>query len=350
MRVALAISDHGWGHLNRSLVTAAEVVRRGHALALVINASMEAEVRRACPDAEVLTGPLDRGYVFAPGGSVDHDASRPLLHASAIGAPAALAEAVARWRPDVVMADATPWAPALACAADAPAVLCSNFSWDDQYLAMYGATAEVERVRAQVAAFDLGLELPLGSGLPAVAERRTVPLLAQWPGTSLPPAIDAARPLVTWTMGRTPPEAQPLDALRGLAEGCARRGFQLAVNEVLAPYAGKAAIALPDHVAWSDVLAASCLVVTKAGYSTVAEALRGPGYVAMAGVTGLTEERAMIADVEARGWGLGVAVADPNFDARFLAAIDALLRRVPRPPTDEAGEYAIVDALEAIAG
>lgn len=349
MRIALFVSDHGWGHLSRSLITAAEAIRRGHALAVVCSPAMIGTVRAALPQATPIAGRLDQGYVFMRGGSPDREATRPLLEAIAEGPQPALIDEVVRWAPEVVIADATPWAADVAHRAGARAALCSNFSWDDQFAAMYGEGAPVAALRGQVRAFDLALELPLGPGLPAVTRRQAVPLLSRWPGTGLPPALAGGDAFATWAMGRTDPAAQPLDLLRALGERCAARGLRLAVNEAVAAHAGPAAVALPDDTSWPDVLAGSRVVVTKAGYSTISETLRGSGHLVVLGVTGLPEERAMMTGIAAMGRAESIPVTAPEFVAAAVAAFERALDRPPAPPEGARGEIAIVDALEALA-
>lgn len=357
MRLTFLISDHGWGHLGRSLVVARAILGRGHALQMVVSEAMASRVAETLPDADVTTGALDQGYVFGAGGrGADAAATRPRLAACARGPAPELVEAARAWAPDVVLADATSWASTVATAVGVPSVLTSNFGWDVQFAALYDGDPEaVDDVRAvvdQVCAFDLALELPLGPGAPAVRERRRVALVGQRPSGVAPFEFD--RPVVAWAFGRTPPDAQPLDGLRALAQVAAERGLALVLNESLRPEMPDlpGAHFLPDETPWPDVLAASRLVVSKAGYSTLAEALRGPGHVIATGVTGLPEERAMQSELEARGLGRGIPVASDDESAATVAeAIEAaarnLLDRPERTPNDESGEVEIVEALEA---
>lgn len=356
MRLSFLISDHGWGHLGRSLVVAAEVVARGHDLQLVVSPAMATRVRDAVPGAAVCVGRLDQGYIFGAGGrGADAAASRALLSACSAGPTPELTAEVVAWRPDVVLADATPWATVVARACGVPAVLASNFSWDDQYAGLFEGDSEaapdVATVRAQASMFDLALEMPLGPGAPSVRTRRSVPLVGQRPAgraTGLP----TDRPLITWAFGRTLPAAQPLTGLGALATLAKERGFALVVNELLRDIArdlAPEAILLPDDAPWPDVLATSRIVVSKAGYSTIAEALRGAGHVIATGVTGLPEERAMQHDIEARGLGRGVPVDVEDVAAAIADAARSLINQPERAPLDEAGEVEIVDALEEIA-
>ncbi|MGE3961912.1 MAG: hypothetical protein AB7F65_09555 [Dehalococcoidia bacterium] len=321
---------------------------------------MASRIASAVPGAEVVTSRLDQGYVFGRGGrGADAAASRPLLAACAAGPEDALVRAVAAWRPNVVVADATPWAPVLARAAGVPAAICSNFAWDDQYATLYAgvdeAASDVAAVRAQVAAFDLAIELPLGPGAPSVATRTPVPLIGRRPAGGAP-ALPPDRQVITWAFGRTPPDAQPLDGLHALARFAEERGYVLAANEGLRPVldealgASPAALLLPDDTPWPEVLAASRLVVSKAGYSTLAEALRGRAHLIAVGVTGLAEERAMQAELVDRGYGAAVPVEATDVAAAIEAAARVLLARPPREPNVEAGEGAILDALERLAG
>ena len=350
LRAAILVSDHGWGHDSRAALIAREIVERGGAALAVASPGLCDAMRRDVSAIAVLPGMLDRGYRIAgPAQEIDHEASLAALRESLRGPPDSLLAAVVDWRPDIVLADATPWAPLVAGAAGVPAMLCSNFSWDDQYESLFGPSDEVRRLRAMVARFDLGLELPFGSGLAAVPRREAAPLLARLPAGGAPghvPGVNPGMPLVTWAMGRTPPAVQPLDVLPALAVTVTGAGAQLAVSERVADAAsGLEATVIPEDVDWPALLTASRVAVSKAGYSTVCETLRGSGYAVLLGLTGLVEERSMIAEVERRGAGVGVDVAATGWRDRLLAAVSELLAQPPRAPMRERGERAIVDRL-----
>ena len=355
LRVAILVSDHGWGHASRAALVAREVVERGGAALAVASPEVCDAMRRDVSAIGVLPGALDRGYRIAgPAQEIDREASLAALRESLRGPPDSLLAAVVDWLPDVVLADATPWAPLVAGAAGVPAVLCSNFNWDDQYESLFGPTDDVRRLREMVARFDLGLELPFGSGLAAVPRREATPLLARLPLSGAPghvPGVDSGWPLVTWSMGRTPPAVQPLDVLPALAATVTEAGARLAVSERVAEAApGLEATVIPEEVDWPALLAASRVVVSKAGYSTIGETLRGSGYAVLLGLTGLIEERSMIAEVERRGAGVGVDLAAAGWRERLLAAVSELLARPPRAPMRERGEREIVDRLVELVG
>lgn len=350
MRAAYFISDHGWGHLSRSTMVAAELHRRGHSLLMAVGPAMERVVREALPDAQVVTGELDRGYAIeAHGRGADAERTRGLLR-FAVEADRRVLEAVVRWRPDVVIADATPWASTVGQVCLVPSVICSNFSWDDQYAALYtgdvAATAAVEAITNAVRAFSVALELPLGPGSPSVAIRRPMPLVSRRPNGAVL-AVSLDRPLVTWAFGRTPPEQQPIAALRALGAFCAEQRLRLVVSETaVASGIGAPHTVVPDNASWPDLLAASRLVVTKAGYSTVAESLRGAAHVIAIGITGLPEERAMLTEIEAYDAGYGIPLGEADRTEVLVGSAAALLARTTREPQQSAGEEAVVDALE----
>ncbi|MGE3858090.1 MAG: hypothetical protein AB7G21_14120, partial [Dehalococcoidia bacterium] len=214
----------------------------------------------------------------------------------------------------------------------------------------------VAAVRAHVAGFDRALELPLGPGAPTVAVRTPVPLLARRPSGAPVPGLPRDRPVIVWAFGRTPPAAQPLAALTALARLAAAEGYTLVASEGLravlapAPGAAEAVRLLPETTPWPDLLAAARLVVSKAGYSTLAEALRGSAHVIAIGVTGLAEERAMQVALARRGFGQGVPVGTADVAGAVLTAARTLLAGAPRAPLLEAGEEMVLDQLEAMVG
>ncbi len=128
-------------------------------------------------------------------------------------------------------------------------------------------------------------------------------------------------------------------------------GARIEVSERVAEAAsGLEATVIAEDVDWPALLAASRVVVSKAGYSTICETLRGSGYAVLLGLTGLIEERSMIAEVERRGAGVAVDVAIVGWRDRLLAAVSELLARPPRVPMRERGERAIVDRLVELVG
>ena len=352
VRVAWFVSNHGWGHLSRSTVIAEAFLRHGHAVLMVVAPELEQAVRAALPGGaiEVVTGDLDRGYAFGAGGrGADAERSRELIRYGTSVDPAVL-EAVQAWAPDVLASDATPWASRVAGALSVPSVICSNFSWDDQYASLFeghaDVAAEVEIVREHVAAFTLALELPLGPGIPATPKRRAVPLVSRWPSDA--PVSDVLPvgkgELITWAFGRTPLAEQPLEGLQRLVELAKARGLRVGATAATAE-AVPGVVAIPDDGYWPDVLAASRLVVSKAGYSTLAEALRGRTHLIVFGITGLPEERGMVRAVEAVGYGLAIPLESSDPASGVEAHANALLDRPRRDAVTENGTAAIVDEV-----
>jgi len=350
MRVAWLVSEHGWGHLSRSLVGARALRRRGHAVAMVVAPSMVERVRVEGAGCEAIAGRLDRGYAFR-GGQFGLDAERTAAFVAecVAGPDPELVEAVRTWAPDVLVADATPWVAVLGEALRVPSVLVSNFSWDDQYEGVLGLTDDVRQVRALVSRVSLGLELPLGCGLPAVAQRRQLPLMSQVEGGQ---AAEGA--YAVWAFGGIDQSATPVEAMGPVAAACRAAGVRLLVDtRVIAALSERGVEvagveAVPAGTWGPALLAGARLVVTKAGYSTIAETLRGTGSVLAVGVTGLAEERAMFAELEARG--AGVAIAGDRLDVReaMVAAVGALLARGAREAVVERGEEELVGVLEAL--
>ena len=353
LRIAWFISNHGWGHLNRSMVALRSLIDAGHRVLVVTASDMSEAARQAVPDADQASGALDRGYAFGAGGrGADPDRSRPLLR-FATKVDETVRRGVRGWGPDVVVADATPWASAVAADLDVPSVICSNFSWDDQYAALYTlykgdrqAAGAVDTIRQHVRRFDLALELPLGPGIPSVRTRQPIPLVGRKPtdGVTL-----SSPPTVTWAFGRTPLDEQPADCLDALIEVCRQYGLDVAANTTVADAYPGVIRAVADAAYWPDVLASSRLVVTKTGYSTVAEALRGPSHVIAFGITGLPEERAMLAEIEARDYGRGIPLDESDPAGRLAAVASELLRQPPRVPVTEDGTSALERALVDLA-
>ncbi len=361
-RIALLISDHGWGHAGRMSALVAELAGRGWPVLVLAGEAVAGGLRAripvaAFPAVDVRAGALDRGLVVRAGGrGVDIEATRALLEESLHAPNPALRRVVLDWDPDVVIADATPWGADLARDVPAPSILCTNFSWEEQYASVLGETAEVARLRERVRRFDHACRIPIGTTLDAVAARTDVGLISRLPRAAAPEALaavglDPSVPPVTWSMGRSPASEQPLELLAALAGICHASRVPLIASSTLAP-AGVPGVTrfVPDEVYWPDLLAASRLVVSKAGYSTIAETLRGGGRVLVLRGLHTAEERAIAGEVEAKGFGASVGFAGRVDLEAFGATVRALLAAPPRDPIRERGEVQVADVVEAIAG
>jgi len=335
---------------------AAALLETGAAVAVVASRSVGRAIADAVPGVEVIAGALDRGLRVTAGAMrANPEATLPLLRESLAAPDEALRAAVVAWAPDVLVADATPWAPRLAQACGARSVLCSNFSWDDQYEAIFGATEEVLALREVVRGYDLGLVMPFGPGLPSVAVTEPAPLISRVPATS-PTAVRAAlhvpagAKLITWAMGRTPAEVQPEAAIRAIAAVAARWRAAFAASEaVVGPLGIEGLIAVPDDASFVDLVASSDLVISKAGYSTVVETLRGPGRVIVLTSIGTAEERGLAAEVERREVGAVIEVGSEAWLDRLGAAVEALLALPPRAPDTTCGERWIAERVLRLA-
>ncbi len=359
VRVALLISDHGWGHAGRMSALIDEVAGRGWPTLVLAGEAIAASLRERHPATDVRAAALDRGLVVRPGGrGVDPDATRARLRESLAQPDAAVRAAVAGWRPDVIVADATPWGADLARAGGAASVLCSNFSWEEQYASLLGETDEVAALRERVARFDVACRLPLGTGLGAVAEQSAVGLLTRMPRLDAGAALrahglDPSVAPVAWAMGRSPAAEQPLELLAVVAEACAGAGIPVVASASLAGAGAglpRGIHLVPDDVYWPDLLAASRLVVSKAGYSTIAETLRGPGRVLVLRGLHTAEESGIARDVAAGGYGTSVDFADGWDRDAVRGTVETLLALPPREPVTERGEVAVADLVESLTG
>lgn len=350
LRIAWLVSDHGWGHLNRSIVCMRALLDRGHAVTAVVAPSMREAIIQALPYATCATTPMDRGYQVERGGrGVNRALSIPLIEAVAQGPAPAAVSTILAGHPQIVVGDATPWTSVVAESGGVPSVLVSNFSWDDQYAAIAPDSPLLAPIRAMVAATTAGLELPFGSGLAGVRVRHAMPMISRTPSAGILPGLTLDKPFVVWAFGGTQADAQPLHALRDLAAIAQARGLALVADGAIAAYTGVDAVVPPPGTPWPDILAAAQLVVTKAGYSTIAETLRGAGHVLAIGITDLPEELAMLAQIEAIGHGAGISWGVANFAARFRNAVSLLLRRQARLPVRERGEQQVARTIEALA-
>jgi UDP:flavonoid glycosyltransferase YjiC (YdhE family) len=343
LRVAWFVSNHGWGHLSRSMVAVDSLRRSGHEVLMAVAPEM-VDRMGDLPGVEIVTGALDRGYEFGTWPAGADGARSRLLVPYAVTVDRQVQQRVQEWRPDVIAADATPWASSVATALGVPSVMCSNFSWDDQYAALFASderlSDSVEAVRDLVEQFDLALTLPLGPGMPSIGASRAIPLVSRMPSRT--PSTTEHQ--ITWAFGGTPINEQPRGCLERVLAYCEARGISFAANDEVAG-AYPTASRIPSSAYWPDVLARSRLVITKTGYSTVAETLRGSGHVLAFGITGLPEEVGMLAEIEERGYGRTIALGEAEPADLLIGHVEELLRRSPREPLSDDGCEVIEAAL-----
>lgn len=307
-RICFYTSDFGYGHVARDIALTRELQEALDAEVIVRTGSPAAFMARSLPGVEVISGPNDPGVVME-GAAVDREKTF-----------AAVEQWVASWedyiaaeraflrdrRIDLVLSDIVPQPFLAAEELGIPSLGVSNFTWHLIYTRLFGMTELTDRVAEAYHAADGALLLPLHEPMAVFRDRQEVGLVVR-PVTRDRMEIrrlcglSEGEPLVYLAAG------QSLDptVFRGVRSALA--GCTLLVPS-WTDLPGAVRIP-PDEVETQDWIAACDLVVSKPGYSTIAEAIRAGVPMALFRRDGFAEDDYLIGGVEEMGIGKEIPAA-----------------------------------------
>jgi hypothetical protein len=338
-RVLLHVSNHGFGHAARCGVLARALVDTGlvESLVVAVPRSYARFFAGVARDERVrfLDIGTDLGIPLSPG-EFEPDARRvgEALDAWVASWERLLDESAAAlgpWPADLVVVDASALGCELARRVGAPAVVVSNFEWHAQYVGLGLDGPSVERVRLAYASARAYLRYPLF--LPSEAlggvPTRDVPACARRPDPA-----EAARaasglpsPRVLFSLGGLITLPDPIRLGRFAGSAIFTQGIPIE-----APHAARVVDLSHGEINVLPWLGAADLVVTKAGWSTVAEAAVARKPLLVIRRPGVPEDASMLAALEARGLGRGADLGE--LPGRVDAAVDAGLAPTPGLPCD----------------
>lgn len=331
MRALLHVSDHGFGHASRCSALALALLRQPGLERLTIAMPQRyvplffSQVRRN-PRTVFIDVSTDYGIPMRP---FDLWPNRDHVEAG-------LSSWVDSWDQrlellngiefDLVIADASPLGCALARQRALPCALVSNFEWHAQFVGLGLGGSAVDTVKSAYASVTRWLRYPLFTPSVAVPSARIidVPMCTR---TAPADTIDELRqalpfPRVLLTMGGLIRFNEPL-VLPSL-EGT------LIVTSGMNAQAPKAVRTVDLSQGVFDTLsylAAADLVVTKAGWGTVAEAAAARKPMLVLRRPGVAEDVATLAALEAAGLGHGFDLEE--LDQAIAAALHAGLEPTP---------------------
>lgn len=348
------ISSHGFGHLAQVAPVVESLVRQRPDVAVTARCALPQEIVRArMPSVDrLVTADLDVGMVMASALEVRVAASHAAhleLHRDWPARVAREAEALAALGPDLVLADVPYLSLAAARAAGIRAVALCSLNWADIYAPYCGHLPGAGRVLAEMtqayAAVDLFLQATPHLPMAWIPRRRAIAPVA--------PATVAGRAATRARLGLTEDVRLLLVALGGIDTRLPLEHWPPIPDALwLVPQSwGMAA----DHVrpvtasgpAFSDLLAAADLVLTKPGYGTFVEA-------AAAGVPVLWLEREDWPETPYLERWLTRHVANASLspvalsDGSTSAVVERLLERGRRPSTRFSGAVEAARALDAL--
>jgi hypothetical protein len=283
------ISGHGFGHAARDIEVVNALRRQSPALPIALRTTVPEWFLRASLETrvDIIAGVTDTGMVQPDSLSIDEDASARC----AASFYEAFDTKVTRERDLIracgaamVVGDIPPLAFAGAAAAGVPSVAFGNFTWDWIYGAYPDFDETAPGVRALIADANaratLALRLPFAGGFASMPRIEDVPLVARRASTPRGEtrrrlALQDDRPVVLATFGGHGGNV-PLE------RAASNESFLLVatdyeVGPTAPPHPNlrvvSAAELRRENLTYTDLLAASDVVVTKLGYGIVSECL-----------------------------------------------------------------------------
>ena len=338
MKIACYVSDHGYGHATRSigLIRALAAEARGGAVIEVVNHHAYDLLRRALAPLKSVTvvdRAIDVGFVcFEDRLAYDPGRTALAVHGWISGWKRFVAEESERLRsrpPDFVLTDVAPEPLLVAEKFGVRSAVASNFTWVDQYEPHLRADL-VAPLRGSYALAECGHAYSMRTALSGVRTIVPAGLVTREPSRPREEVrrqlgIADGEPLVHLGFGWSADAAalaSQLDAA-GLP-----RDVRLLVSRNLASlgsateWEGRVQAIPADDTEAHEYIAACDLVIAKAGYGTVAEAIAGRVPVLAVPVTGSPESEVIARTVSQ----LGIGVSYPS---------DAVVRA---PVLDEAAQ------------
>ena len=343
--LAVYVTSHGFGHLNRAVAVINRVPRDVPVLIQSAPDLFEHWRDRLGRPASLEPHVSDAGAVNPPGNSADTDGPATLhraaeVHASAMGRIDEYSDELRDSEVGAVLCDATPVPLVAASRAGVPGFLLSNFAWSEIYepiAATLGGdwprfVEDIRRAyRHATAIFRCAPHLSL-AGLAPLIDVGMVVTSGRDRGDELRSTFGLSNPekLVYLYLGRYGQDDYEWGRLAALGD----RGVHFVGFHEAPDAAGRS----PNlHVVratdWNgaDLSASSDVVVAKAGYGTVTEAMAAGTPLIYPPRAGFAEFRALAGALNA--WGGGVPASRRAFDRlRIEGQIDRALAMRPGPP------------------
>jgi hypothetical protein len=333
------VSNHGYGHAARAGVLAAALLERPEiaALAIAVPASYGGFFAAALrdPRCALVDVPTDLGIPLRPGEFAPdpRHVARELERWLAAW-PTLLAEtevSLGDHRIDGVVADASPLAFALATRLHRPAIAVTNFEWHAQYVGLGLFGAAVDAVGEAYAGARAYLRYPLS--LPSEVFSAT-------PTLDVPACARTAAKERVAELVRNLPAPRIVVSLGGLVDlrgaiSLSALDGTLVFTKGLILEAPRAARIVDLSAGVADAVSyigAADLVVTKGGWSTVAEAASAKKALLLVARPTVPEDRHILAGVERAGLGTGCRLED--LSCAVARAIATGLRPTPGLPND----------------
>ncbi|MFP4051014.1 MAG: glycosyltransferase [Thermoplasmata archaeon] len=282
-RIAYYISDHGYGHAARSIAVIKRMIHDNSDIEVIVNCSypLQFVIDTLVNEERVKFRRVrnDFGYYTDGNFEIDIDKTETRLKLC-LGNIDSYIRSESKFSKkkdiDLIISDISAKPFEVAEKVEIPSIGISNFTWWEVYRDMIGDTKEVEKIKNMYQKADLGLKLPLDTDSSPFTEEKEVGLVAREPTRSYSEMREVLnhsedKSLVYFSHGKSVNE---------------NNGFNIEIPDSLKSemnlmsFSDNPIIKNPDYVIQEDendvqdYIAASDLVISKFGYSTVAEAIR----------------------------------------------------------------------------
>ena len=317
-RICFYTSDYGYGHAARDIALIRKIQRDGFAEVVIKTDTAFDFMRRSVPGCNVERRRNDIGLIYKDDTvEVDRDSTERALEIW-----------VSSWdnyirterdfcknnKIDLIISDITPQSFLLAEDLGVPGVGFSNFTWHYIFSNLLGNCPAVRRLEEAYKAGDLALVLPFHEEMGHFKARREIPLISR--------EITVKRETLRARRGLQTDELLIyLGVGKSLAPGIFKnsrgmdlRGKKLLISsslELSSTIPQEKIVRIPSNETESqNYLAMADLVISKTGYSTVSEAIRGRVPMFLFRREGYEEDRLIARGVESLGIGQEIQVAD----------------------------------------
>jgi uncharacterized protein (TIGR00661 family) len=317
-RICFYTSDYGYGHAARDIALIRKIQRDGFAEVVIKTDTAFDFMRRSLPGCNVERRRNDIGLIYKDDTvEVDRDSTERALEIW-----------VSSWdnyirterdfcknnKIDLIISDITPQSFLLAEDLGVPGVGFSNFTWYYIFSNLLGDSPAVQRLEEAYRAGDLALVLPFHEEMGLFKSRKEIPLISR--------DITVKRETLRARHGLQKDELLIyLGVGKSLTPGLFKnlRGIELSGKKLLissslelsSTISQENVVRIPStEIESQNYLAMADLVISKTGYSTVSEAIRGRVPMFLFRRDGYEEDRLIAQGVESLGIGQEIQVED----------------------------------------
>jgi uncharacterized protein (TIGR00661 family) len=346
-KICYYVSDHGWGHAARSIAVIRDLLTRDPNIEVIVKVDYALEfMRKSLPSERVNFERYHNDFgFFLKEGSLQVDRERTRR---------AIPQWLSEWNRFIenekrycaendvtlIVSDIAPQPFVVARSLGIPGVAISNFTWHGIYENLFGETEEVSAIREAYEQADLVLVLPMAEPKLPFKCQTEIGLVVRRPvqerrevRAKLSVSPDACMIYTGLGMIRSSSPTVPKvleTARRDLSDTNQDVIFLIPAHLSCDGHQAQVRV-IPDNDTESQNYIAACdLVISKAGYSTVAEAIAGRVPMLLIERDEISEDNSTLQAIEALDIGRGIS-EEALLNGEFTEVIASWLSERYRP-------------------